>query len=78
MLYKQAQREVGDDLGLCVLNLQIVEGKSKSLRHVIKGSCDFMEESFSLYVTTLLDLVAIVIVGIILVCHVISQGHVTL
>ena len=78
MLYKQAQREVGDDLGLCVLNLQIVEGKFKSLRHVIKGSCDFMEESFSLYVTTLLDLVAIVIVGIILVCHVISQGHVTL
>ena len=34
-------------LAVCVLNLH----KSKSLDHVIKGSCDFMERSSSLYVT---------------------------
>ena len=53
MLYKQIQQEVGDDLGVCALNLQIVYGKSKSLDHVIKRSCNFMEGSSSFYATTL-------------------------
>ena len=53
------KQKVSDDLGLFILNLQIVYEKSKSLDHMIKGSCDFMEGSFSLYVTTLSGVVAI-------------------
>ena len=58
----KSQTKAGDDLGVCVLNLQIEYEKSKSLGHVIKGSCDFMEGSSSLYVTTLPGLAAINIV----------------
>ena len=53
------KQKVSDDLGLLILNLQIVHEKSKSLDRMIKGSCDFMEGSFSLYVTTLSGVVAI-------------------
>ena len=49
----QKQQDVGNDLGVYGQNLQIVKGKPKSLSQVIKRSCDFMEGSFSLYVTTL-------------------------
>ena len=62
---------VGDNLGICVLNLQIVQEKSRPLdlellNHLIKKSCDFMEGSSSLCITTLPGLVAIgiVVVGI--------------
>ena len=46
--------------------------------HVINGLYEFMEGSFSLYISTLPNLVAtgIVLVDMILVCHVISQDHV--
>ena len=55
MLFKQTQQEVGNDLGVCVLNLQIIQQKSKSLTklldksyhetsrdHVFKGLRDLM------------------------------------
>ena len=35
-----------------------------SIDHVIQGSCDFMDESVSLFVTTLPDLVAVKILCI--------------
>ena len=46
--------------------------------HVIKSLYEFMEGSFSLYISTLPNLVAagIVLVDMILVCHVISQDRV--
>ena len=46
--------------------------------HLIKGLYEFMEGNFSLYISTLPNLVAtgIVLVDMILVCHVISQDHV--
>ena len=46
--------------------------------HVIKGSCDFMEGSSSLYVTTMLCLVAIniVVVEIFSIYNVTSRDHV--
>ena len=59
---RKHKKEVGEDLGVCVPNLQIAQGKSKSLDHVIKGSCDFMGGTSSLYVTTLPGFVAVGIV----------------
>ena len=53
------EQEVGDDLGVCVLNLQIVKINQNSLQYIIKGSCDFMEGSSSLYVIILPGLVTI-------------------
>ena len=47
--------------------------------HVIKGSSDFTKGSYSLNITTLLDLVAlsVAVVGkIILIYHVASRDHV--
>ena len=47
--------------------------------HVIKGPCNFMGGSFSLYIPTLPSLVAIdivVVILMILVYHVISQDNV--
>ena len=59
MLFKQTQQEVGNDLGVCVLNLQIIQQKSKSLTklldksyhetlrdHVFKGLRDLMGWTF--------------------------------
>ena len=58
------KQEVGANFSVCILYLQIVKEKTKSLDHVIKGSCDFMEGSSSLYKTTLPGLVAIGIVAV--------------
>ena len=62
------KQEVCDDLGVCVLNLQIVWEKSKSLDSLIKGSYDFIEGSSSLYVTNLPGLVGIGIVVVEIKC----------
>ena len=65
-------------LGVCVLNLQIEYEKSKSLGHVIKGSCDFMEGSSLLYVTTLKGLAAIDIMVMEIKCfYFVTWPHIT-
>ena len=40
-----SKQEVGDDIGVCALNLQIVLEKSKLLKHVIKVSFDLWKEA---------------------------------
>ena len=67
-LHKQTQQEIGDNLGVCFRNLQIVSEKSKSEDNLIKSSCDFMQGSSSLYVITLTGLVDIGIVVVEIKC----------
>ena len=65
---EEVEQEVGDNLGVYILNLQIVYVESKSLDHIIKGLCDFIPEVFSLFVTTLLGFVTIGIVVVEIKC----------
>ena len=58
----QKQQEVGDNLSVCALKLQINSEYSKSKDQMIKRSCDFKGGSFFQYVTNLTSLVTIVIV----------------
>ena len=40
-------QEAGDDLGVYILALKIIQEKSKLQDQLIKGSCDFKGRSFS-------------------------------
>ena len=64
----EVKKEAGDELGVCVLNLTIALEKSNSIDYVIKGSCDFMEGSSSLYVAKVKGLVSIDIVEVDIKC----------
>ena len=53
---------MGDDLGVCVLNLKVVQEKKKIKTLLIKESCDFVRGRTLRYVITLAGLVTIGIV----------------